>query len=172
MCRLCYRKRNAKAAIALMESTCDRVARVAEPAIESEGYTLVDVELKGGSGARTLRLFIDRPGKGITLDDCQKVSEILSPLLDVEDIVEGRYFLEISSPGINRRIKKKEDFARFAGDKVKIVTRSPMEGRSKFTGTIEGVEGGEVLIRTGTSKSARTYSIPLAAIEKANLQVL
>jgi ribosome maturation factor RimP len=155
-----------------MESTCERVAQVVEPAIESEGYALVDVELKGGAGARTLRLFIDRPGEGITLEDCQKVSELLGPLLDVEDVVEGRYFLEISSPGVNRRIRKLEDFERFAGDKVKIKTRSPMDGRSKFTGTIAGVEEGEVLIRTGTSKSERIHRIPIAAVEKANLQVL
>lgn len=155
-----------------MESTCDKVAQVVEPAIESEGYALVDIELKGGAGARTLRLFIDKPDEGITVDDCQKVSKLLGPLLDVEEIVEGRYFLEISSPGVNRRIRKQEDFERFTGDKVKIKTRSPIDGRSKFTGTIAGVEGGEVLIRTGTSKSERIYSIPLAAIEKANLQVL
>jgi len=155
-----------------MESTCERVAQVVEPAIMSEGYALVDVELEGGTGARTLRLFIDKPGEGITLDDCQKVSELLGPLLDVEDVVDGRYFLEISSPGVNRRIRKKEDFERFAGDKVKIRTRSPIDGRSKFTGTIEGVEGGEVLIRTENSKSERTYRIPFASIVKANLQVL
>ncbi len=73
---------------------------------------------------------------------------------------------------MNRRVRKKEDFERFAGDKVRIETRSPVDGRRKFTGTIEGVENGEVILRTGSSKSGRTYSIPLAAIGKANLQVL
>lgn len=155
-----------------MESTCERVAQVIEPAIEDEGYELVDIELKGGPGGRTLRLFIDRPDGDITVDDCSLVSRLVNPLLDVEDVVEGRYFLEVSSPGVNRRVRKKEDFERFAGNKVRIETRSPVDGRRKFTGTIEGVENGEVIVRTGSSKSGRTYSIPLAAIGKANLQVL
>lgn len=155
-----------------MESTCERVAQVIEPAIEDEGYELVDIELKGGPGGRTLRLFIDRPDGDITVDDCSLVSRLVNPLLDVEDIIEGRYFLEVSSPGVNRRVRKKEDFERFAGNKVRIETRSPVDGRRKFTGTIEGVENGEVIVRTGSSKSGRTYSIPLAVIGKANLQVL
>lgn len=145
-----------------------------EPAIEAEGYALVDVELKGGAGGRVLRLFIDRPDgeRGITLGDCQRVSKLLSPLLDVEDVVEGRYYLEVSSPGVNRRIRKKEDFERFAGSKVRIRTRSPVDGRRKFSGTIDGVEGADVLVRAEVSGSEQTSRIPLAAIEKANLQVL
>jgi ribosome maturation factor RimP len=155
-----------------MESTCEKIAQAVEPAIEAEGYELVDVELKGGPGGRTLRLFIDRPDVGITVDDCSVVSRLVSPMLDVEEIVEGRYFLEVSSPGVNRRVRKKKDFERFAGEKVRIETLSPVDGRRKFTGTIEGVEKDEVQIRTGSSKSGRTYSIPLVAIGKANLKAL
>ena len=86
-----------------MESTSERVAQVIEPTIEAEGYELVDIELKGGPGGRTLRLFIDRPDEDITVDDCSLVSRLVNPLLDVEDVVEGRYFLEVSSPGVKRR---------------------------------------------------------------------
>ena len=96
-----------------MDASAQRVVDALEPAIESEGYALVDVELKGKGGNRVLRLFIDKPDGGITLDDCQKVSELVSPVLDVENAVEGRYYLEVSSPGINRRIRKKTDFERF-----------------------------------------------------------
>jgi ribosome maturation factor RimP len=155
-----------------MESTCEKIAQALEPAIKAEGYELVDIELKGEPGSRTLRLFIDRPDVGITVDDCGLVSRLVSPLLDVEDIVDGRYFLEVSSPGINRRVRKKEDFERFVGEKVRIETLSPVEGRRKFTGTIEGVENDEAIIRTGSSKSGRIYSIPLVAIGKANLKAL
>ena len=158
--------------LVFMESTCEKVAQVIEPAIEAEGYELVDLELKGGPGGRTLRLFIDRPDVGITVADCSLISRLVSPLLDVEEVVDGRYFLEVSSPGVNRRIRKKEDFERFAGEKVKIETLSPIDGRRKFTGVIEGVENDEVRIRTGSSKSGRTYRIPLAAISKANLKAL
>jgi ribosome maturation factor RimP len=155
-----------------MESTAEMVARVVEPAIESEGYSLVDLELKRDGGTRVLRLFIDKPEGGITLDDCQKVSHLLSPMLDIEDVVEGRYFLEISSPGINRRIKKRADFERFAGSKVKIHVRSPVDGRRKITGIIEGVEGGSVIIRHECPGSKGLSRVPFAAISRANLQII
>ena len=156
-----------------MESTAERVARIVEPMIAAEGYALVDVELKGAGGGRVLRFFIDKPDEGITAGDCQQVSRLLGPMLDVEDIVEGRYYLEVSSPGVNRRIKKREDFERFIGSRVKIRTRSPVDGRRKFTGAIEGVDGGDVVVSGESSGGKALISrIPLAAIDKANLQVM
>jgi len=155
-----------------MESTAERVAQVVEFAVEAEGYALVDVELKGGSGGRVLRLFIDKPEEGITLGDCQRVSRLLGPMLDVENIIEGRYYLEVSSPGVNRRIRKREDFERFVGSKVKIHTRSPVDGRRKFTGVIEGVEKGDIIVRSESSGTDSVSRVPLAAIDKANLQVV
>jgi len=155
-----------------MESTAERVAQVVEFAVETEGYALVDVEIKGGSGGRVLRLFIDKPGEGITLGDCQRVSRLLGPMLDVENIIEGRYYLEVSSPGVNRRIRKREDFERFVGSKVKIHTRSPVDGRRKFTGVIEGVEKGDIIVRSESSGTDSVSRVPLAAIDKANLQVI
>ena len=157
-----------------MESNCEKVAEIVEPAIEAEGYELVDIELKSEAGGRILRLFIDRPNvdKGINVADCQRVSRLVNPLLDVEDVVGGRYFLEVSSPGVNRRIRKAEDFERFTGSKVKIRTRSLLDGRRNFKGIIEGVENGEVILKTGSPGHEQESRIPVAAIEKANLQVL
>lgn len=155
-----------------MSSISDRAARIVEPAVEAEGYSLVDLEFRREAGGEVLRLFIDKPGGGVTLDDCQKVSEVLSPLLDVEDVVEGRYFLEVSSPGINRRIRKRADFETFAGSKVKIHVRSPVNGRRKITGIIEGVEGGDVVIRDERPGSEKLSRVPLASITRANLQVM
>lgn len=155
-----------------METASDRVARVVEPAIEAEGYTLVDAELKGEGGGRVLRLFIDKPEGGITIDDCQKMSRLLSPMLDVENMIEGKYYLEVSSPGINRRIRKKEDFERFVGSKIRIRTRSPIDGRRKVTGVIEGIEESDVIIRDERSGAEGISRIPLAAIDRANLQVI
>ncbi len=155
-----------------MESTAERVAQVVEFAVEAEGYALVDVEIKGGSGGRVLRLFIDKPGEGITLGDCQRVSRLLGPMLDVENIIEGRYYLEVSSPGVNRRIRKREDFEKFVGSKVKIHTHSPVDGRRKFTGVIEGVEKGDIIVRSESSGTDSVSRVPLAAIDKANLQVI
>lgn len=156
----------------MMDASAQRVADTLEPAIESEGYTLVDVELKGKGGSRVLRLFIDKPDGGITLDDCQKVSELVSPVLDVEDVVEGRYYLEVSSPGINRRIRKKTDFERFVANTVTIHARSPVDGRRKITGVIEGVEDAEVLIRYDRSGVEKISRVPLAVIDRANLKLI
>ncbi len=154
-----------------METVADNIAKIAEPAIEAEGYYLVDLEFRRERGGGVLRLFIDKPEGGITLDDCQKVSELLGPMLDVEDTIEGPYFLEVSSPGINRRIRKKADFERFAGALVKVQLRSPLEGRRKVTGIIDRVEETELVVRLADSDS-ETMRIPFASIARANLQVL
>ena len=153
-----------------MHTITEKIADVVEPAVEAEGYLLVDVEFTSGPGGGILRLYIDRSEGGITLDDCEQVSRLLSPLLDVENIIEGKYYLEISSPGINRRIRKKSDFEKFAGNKVKVHLRSPLNGRKKITGTIEGVDGKELLVSEGPAKPQ--MRIPLENILRANLQIL
>jgi ribosome maturation factor RimP len=154
-----------------MNSIEERVCAVVESLIEAEGYYLVDLEYKRDGGSGVLRLFIDKPEGGITIDDCQKVSELLSPVLDVKNIIEHRYYLEVSSPGINRRIRKKADFERFAGAKVRIHLRSPLEGRRKITGVIEGVADNDVIVRE-ERPGAPPRRVPLVAIDHANLQVL
>ena len=153
-------------------STAERIASIVEPALEAEGYILVDLEFRREGRAWILRLFIDKPDGGITLDDCQKASLFLSPILDVEDVIENRYFMEVSSPGINRRIKKKADFEKFAGSKVKMHLRSPVDGRRKITGIIEGVEGDKVFIRNESAGVKELCRVPLVAITRANLQIM
>ncbi|MBI5118091.1 ribosome maturation factor RimP [Candidatus Poribacteria bacterium] len=155
-----------------MESIADKVLKTVEPAIEAEGYTLVDMELGREGGQCILRIFIDKAEGGITHEDCERVSTLVSPMLDVENVIEERYFLEVSSPGINRRIKKKADFERFAGMKVKIFLRSPVDGHKKVTGIIESVESDEVVIRNEKAGSENVKRVPLAAIGRANLQIL
>jgi len=155
-----------------VETIRQRIAGIVEPALEAEEYTLVDLEFRREGGAWVLRLFIDKPDGGITLDDCQKASHLLSPLLDVEDIIADRYFMEVSSPGINRRIRKKIDFERFAGARVKIQLRSPVEGRRKITGIIAGVEDNNVFIRNEGGGSQQLSRVPLTAISRANLQIM
>lgn len=155
-----------------MELVAERAVRVLEPLVEAEGYDLVDLEYRREGGRGVLRLFIDKPGGSVTLDDCQTVSEFLSPVLDVENIIEGRYFLEVSSPGINRRIKKKADFERFIGSKVKMQLRIPVNGQRKVTGIIEGVEGEEIVIRGGSPEAESLKKVPLVSIDRANLQVI
>ena len=153
-------------------SAGEKIASIVEPALDGEGYSLVDLEYRREGRSWVLRVFIDKPDGGITLDDCQKASRLLGPILDVEDVIDGRYFMEVSSPGINRRIRKKGDFEKFAGAKVKMQLRSPVDGRKRITGIIEGVEGDKVFIRKESAGLPELSRVPLAAITRANLQII
>jgi ribosome maturation factor RimP len=120
-----------------------------------------------------LRVVIDRPGtsapdEGVTIAECARVSEDLSALLDVEDVLPASYTLEVSSPGLDRPLRAAEDYRRFVGRQAKLVTREPIEGQSFFRGCLEGLEGDEVLIR---SEAGRTYRVRIGSITRANLEV-
>ena len=140
---------------------------VAEPVVTGQGYELVDLEFKldPQAGGWVLRVFIDRPA-GVGLDDCATVSRELSAVLDVADVITQHYSLEVSSPGLNRPLKKEADFARFVGKKAKIRTRRPIgESRRNFSGTLVGVDAGKVKIDVGD----QVCEVPVEDVEKANL---
>ena len=115
--------------------TGDELAKLLEPTVERLGYELADLEVRLGSKGGMVRVFIDKP-EGIDLEDCEKVSLAVSALLDVEDPVPGNYNLEVSSPGLDRKLTKVEHFQRFAGDTVNVKMRFPIEGRRRFRGTL------------------------------------
>jgi len=125
----------------------------------------VDLEWKRERGAWVLRLFIDKPG-GVTIGDCAKISELVGKILDKEDIIHRSYILEVSSPGIERPLVKKEDYERFKGEKVKIILKNPIEGRKNFKGLLLGIKGDFVQIEIEN----RIQEIPFEEIKKANLQ--
>jgi ribosome maturation factor RimP len=135
---------------------------------------LVDLEFKREGHSWFLRLFIDKPG-GVTLDDCAEVSREISALLEVEDPIEAPYRLEVSSPGIDRPLKKPADFDRFAGQLVKIKTRKLLDPdvrghqRKTFVGELCGLDGTLVRLRQ-TDRRGGEISIPLAEIDRANLE--
>ncbi len=132
-----------------------------ESTVQGLGYELVDFELS--QRGRMLRVFLDKPG-GVTIDDCAQVSNHLSRLLAVEmDYDYDR--LEVSSPGLDRPLKKESDFVRFAGQKVQLKLRIPLEGRKNFIGMLQGIEAGEVQLDVDGVKT----SIPLGNVEKARL---
>jgi len=132
-----------------------------EQAVTQIGYELVDLELS--NRGKLLRLFIDKPG-GVNIDDCALVSEQVSHLLAVEhDIDYDR--LEVSSPGLDRVLKKDADFVRFAGSKVLLKLRVPVEGRKNFTGILRGIEDGQVQLET----EAGVQGFALGNIDKARL---
>ncbi len=123
-----------------------RVADIIEPVLETLGYRIVRVRLLGAAN-RTLQIMAERPDGTMSVDDCERVSRAISPLLDVEDPIEGSYRLEVSSPGIDRPLVRTEDFERWAGHEAKIELRAPLDGRKRFRGALEGVTGGKVRLQ-------------------------
>ncbi len=141
-----------------------QVEEVAESLVTSEGMELVDLEYRREGSRWVVRLFIDKDG-GVTVDDCAYISRHLGDLLDVKDIIPEAYVLEVSSPGLNRRVRKKEDFARFAGRKIQLRLVAPIEGRKKIVGQLLGIEDGAVIVAAAEGRC----SVDLEDIAKANL---
>ena len=145
----------------------EKITEMAERVAVSEGLTLVDVELKGSGGSRLLRVYIDKP-QGISHADCELVSEQLSTILDVEDPFPGSYTLEVSSPGLDRRLVKPSDFAHFAGRKARVVVREPVDDQKVLEGRLAGFEAGRVRLDLG---DAGLKELELSNIQKARLVV-
>jgi ribosome maturation factor RimP len=142
-----------------------QLGEILEPAIQAMGYELVGIEYRSGSqGSGLLRVYIDSE-QGITVDDCQAVSYQVSGVLDVEDPIPGHYTLEVSSPGLDRLLFKRDDFERFAGSLVKLRLDYPLEGRRKYKGRLQGLEGSNVVIE----QDGETISLPFDQIEQARL---
>ena len=135
--------------------------------VDSEGLEIVETEWKGGSRGGTLRVFIDKPD-GITHADCEAVSHQLSAVLDVEDLIPNSYRLEVSSPGLDRKLSKRSDYARFEGRKAKLRVRGPLHGTKHMTGRIEASSRAAVSVQTA---SGETVEIPFEDIEHARLVV-
>jgi len=143
--------------------TGDELAKLLEPAVERLGYELVDLEVHlGGKGL--VRLYIDKP-EGIDLEDCETVSRAVSALLDVEDPVPGNYNLEVSSPGLDRKLTKAEHFQRFTGETVKVQMRFPIEGRRRFRGTLVSSDDENIVVDV----DGESHSLPLKTIDTARL---
>jgi ribosome maturation factor RimP len=142
-----------------------RVNNLAEQVAAATGMEVVLTEIKGGGNRSVVRVFIDRAG-GVTLDDCERFSKRLSVALDVEDWIASSYVLEVSSPGLDRPLRKELDFQRFQGKRARIRTRVPLEGQRNFRGMILGAEGGKIGLEL---EAGRRLEIALSDIEKANL---
>jgi ribosome maturation factor RimP len=142
----------------------ENIQTIVRPVVEALGYEVVGVEflIQGKHGL--LRVYIDSED-GITVDDCQRVSHQLSGVLDVEDVIQGQYQLEISSPGLDRPLFTKEHFERFAGHMAKLRLAVPVEGQRKFKGRLLGVTDDNLRLEV----EGEELSFPLNAIDKANL---
>ena len=140
-----------------LEPLAKKVAELLEPHIERLGFELVTVEFRRGTRHHSLlRLLVDKPGSGITLDDLERLSPILGDLLDVYDPVEGRYTLEVSSPGINRPLRKLEHFAAVKGERVKVRTHRARDGQKSFVGKLLSVSDIGIELDDETSRKRQT----------------
>jgi ribosome maturation factor RimP len=158
-----------------------RIRQAAERVASSYGLEIFDVQLRRESIGSVLRIVIDRPDRGVVetpedavgIEDCQRVSQDLSAVLDVEEEELGevalaqQYTLEVSSPGLDRRLRHEADYRRFAGRLAKLVTTEPLDGQSAFAGRLRGVDEGNVVLEEGR----KVHRVPLGRIKRAQLAV-
>jgi ribosome maturation factor RimP len=142
----------------------EELAGLLEPTVMRLGYELADLEVRLSGKSGLIRLFIDKED-GISLEDCEKVSRAVSALLDVEDPVPGNYDLEVSSPGLDRKLTKVEHFQRFIGETVQVKLRFPMDGRRRFRGSLVAQQQEEIVVEV----DGESYSLPLSMIDTARL---
>ncbi|HUS10666.1 MAG TPA: ribosome maturation factor RimP [Pyrinomonadaceae bacterium] len=145
----------------------DRVRAIAERVSLDHGLELVHAEVAGPDNKPIVRIFIDKPN-GVTHQDCSEVSFHVGTILDVEDFIHASYTLEVSSPGIERGLYKRQDYERFAGSLAKVKARKPINGQRNFRGRVVGIDGDDVLFEDRTSGRVR---IAFETILKANLEI-
>ncbi|MGD0298892.1 MAG: ribosome maturation factor RimP [Bryobacteraceae bacterium] len=149
------------------EEIVAKITQVAERVGGGEGIEIVDVQLLGAGRGRVLRIFIDRP-QGVSHADCEFISQQVGTILDVEDVIPGEsYTLEVSSPGLERKLFKEKDFERFVGQKAKVILREPVENQRRWEGKLAGISQGVVALEPS---DGRVIHFPLTQVEKANLK--
>lgn len=149
------------------EGVVQQVYEMLRPIAARMGLETVDVEVSGEAHHAVLRVLMDRPEGGITVEECAKVSEALSRQLDLYDLFQHRYTLEVSSPGLDRPLRTDADFRRFAGRRAEITTYAPQEGQRRFRGILLGVIGDAVVLQL----DQRQVQVPKNQIAQARLVV-
>ena len=143
----------------------EKTTALAEPVAESHGMELVDVEFKREPTGWVLRLFVDKEG-GVNLDDCSLISREVGTVIEVEELIEQHYTLEVSSPGLTRRIKKLADFDRFKGKFIRLKCFEAIDGSKNMNGKLLGIEGDNVILE----KDGKEFKVLYKNIAKANLE--
>ncbi len=163
----------------------ERVREIAERVASSSGLEIVEIEILGGGKARMLRVFLDKasagtdPLAGVTHEDCANFSREFGTILDVEDVMPGSYTLEVSSPGLDRKLIKAADFTRFTGSRMKLTTRQPVDNNRHFEGRLESFKDGRLTLDLSVAShksrkkmgavAGEKIEIEFANVEKANL---
>lgn len=144
-----------------------KIADLVTPAIEALGMTLWGCEYIAAGKDSTLRIYIDRPDVGVNVDDCALASRQISAIMDVEDPISSAYYLEVSSPGLDRPFFKPEQYSAYVNKTVNVRTRAPEMGRREFKGKLVEVQAEQILVEV----DREVYEIPFSNIDKANLVV-
>lgn len=145
----------------------DKIREIAERVAAREGMEIVDVQFLGGGASRLARIYIDKP-QGVTHADCEFISQNVGTILDIEDVVPGgAYTLEVSSPGVERKLSKPQEFERFSGQKIKVVLRQAVDGQRHWAGLLKGIAEGMITLEPSPGKRLQ---FPLDQVEKANLK--
>ncbi len=142
----------------------EKIAPVISPVLDDMGLELVDIEYLSEHGKWILRIYIDKAG-GVTVGDCARISREVSDLIDVEEIFQHEYVLEVSSPGLNRRLKREKDFLKALGKKIKVKMVAPINGRRNFIGYLHSLHDGSLYIDLGEDQ----IRLSLRDVQKANL---
>jgi ribosome maturation factor RimP len=145
----------------------ERIQKLVAEVVEGQGYELVEADLRGGGKNSVLRVFIDKPS-GISIQDCEFVSRQLGTVLDVEDPIPFGYTLEVSSPGLDRKLIKDSDYTRFEGKLAKVQTKVPLQSQRVFRGRLRGLDGGKILLDL---TKGGAVEIPLDVVQEARLEV-
>ena len=150
----------------------DALLRLLEPPVEAMGFELVELEFAPAGRSAVLRLYIDRnrgdAAQRITVDDCAKVSHAVSEVMDSADPIKGHYSLEVSSPGFDRVLRKKEHFERYVGARVFVELKLPQDGRRRFAGVLKAVAAGQIAVEV----DGQEYQLAFERIQKARLKPL
>ena len=154
--------------MATTEEIKQKIEELVQPLAVSQGLELVDFEFMRPRRGRTiLRLFLDRPGGGITIQEITRISRVVGDLLDVHDLIPESYHLEVSSPGLTRKFKNPGDYQRYVGRLVRITTRQARDGKQVFRGILQWLEDGQVCLQEGGA----VYRLPLSEIARARLDI-
>ena len=148
----------------MSENLKEKITALVNPIVIAMGYVLWGLEFHSQGGHTLLRIYLDAPN-GVSLDDCQKVSEQLGALLDVEDIIKHHYKLEVSSPGFYRSLFTPEQFAKYVGSNIKVKLKIALQNQRNYVGKLEKVLADDIVVLVDGKESV----LPMAAIEKANL---
>jgi ribosome maturation factor RimP len=147
-----------------MSAREEKLRDLLAPTVEAQGFQLWGLEHHSQGRRSLLRLYIDAED-GVDVDDCARVSEQVSALLDVEEPISGDYVLEVSSPGVDRRLFRPDQYAAYIGEELEVRLRRPYEGRRKFCGVLRGMEDGDVVLLVDDHE----YLLPFGDIERAQL---